>query len=61
PLPGVATVVEDVVRVTLDAAIRGVATGQSVVLYAATRVIGSATITATGRRGSSVAGDRRRV
>ncbi len=61
PLPGVATVVEDVVRVTLDAAIRGVATGQSVVLYAATRVIRSATITATDRRGSSATGDRRRV
>ncbi len=59
PIPAVATVVEDLVRVTLDVAIRGVATGQSVVLYAATRVIGSATITATGRRGSSGAAHHR--
>lgn len=61
PLPAVATVVGNVVTVTLDSAVRGVATGQSVVLYAATRVLGSATITATGRRGSSVVEERRRV
>ena len=35
--------------VDLDAAVRGVAPGQSVVLYEGTRVVGSATISATGR------------
>ncbi len=34
-------------EVTLDAPIRGVAPGQSVVLYDGTRVIGSATISST--------------
>ena len=36
-------------RVRLDRRIRGVAPGQSVVLYEGTRVVGSATISATGR------------
>ncbi|HRW17902.1 MAG TPA: tRNA 2-thiouridine(34) synthase MnmA [Dermatophilaceae bacterium] len=38
-------------RVRLDAPVRGVATGQSVVLYDGTRVVGSGTIAQTGRRG----------
>ena len=38
------------VRVRLDARTRGVAPGQSVVLYDGTRVVGSATIASTGRR-----------
>lgn len=38
------------VRVCLDQRVRGVAPGQSVVLYDGTRVVGSATITATARR-----------
>ncbi|GMA20192.1 tRNA 2-thiouridine(34) synthase MnmA [Arsenicicoccus piscis] len=37
-------------EVDLDEAVRGIATGQSVVLYDGTRVVGSATISATGRR-----------
>ena len=37
------------VRVVLDRAVRGVAPGQSVVLYEGTRVVGSATISGTGR------------
>ena len=40
------------VRVVLDRAVRGVAPGQSVVLYDGTRVVGSATISGTGRRNS---------
>ncbi|KYH45783.1 tRNA 2-thiouridine(34) synthase MnmA [Branchiibius sp. NY16-3462-2] len=48
-LPALATVDGDRVRVVLDRRTRGVATGQSVVLYDGTRVIGSATISATGR------------
>ena len=36
-------------RVELDRRLRGVAPGQSVVLYEGTRVVGSATIAATGR------------
>ena len=35
-------------QVVLDSATSGVAPGQAVVLYEGTRVIGSATITATG-------------
>ena len=35
--------------VDLDVPVRGVAPGQSVVLYDGTRVVGSATITATDR------------
>ena len=37
------------VRVRLDRRVRGVAPGQSVVLYDGTRVVGSATISGTGR------------
>jgi tRNA-uridine 2-sulfurtransferase len=37
------------VRVVLDERVRGVAPGQSVVLYEGTRVVGSATIRGTGR------------
>lgn len=48
-LPALATVEGEQVRVVLDRRTRGVATGQSVVLYDGTRVIGSATISATGR------------
>ena len=40
---------DDRVVVRLDARTRGVAPGQSVVLYEGTRVVGSATITATSR------------
>lgn len=40
----------DQVHVHLDRRIRGVAPGQSVVLYAGTRVVGSATIARTGRQ-----------
>ena len=39
----------DAVRVVLDERLRGVAPGQSVVLYEGTRVVGSATISGTGR------------
>ncbi len=39
----------DAVRVVLDERVRGVAPGQSVVLYDGTRVVGSATIRGTGR------------
>ena len=37
------------VRVVLERRVRGVAPGQSVVLYEGTRVVGSATISETGR------------
>ena len=43
----------DRVTVTLDERTRGVAPGQSVVLYDGTRVVGSATITHAGRKASS--------
>ncbi|MFL6153250.1 MAG: tRNA 2-thiouridine(34) synthase MnmA [Ornithinibacter sp.] len=39
----------DAVRVVLDERVRGVAPGQSAVLYEGTRVVGSATISGTGR------------
>jgi len=39
----------DAVRLVLDERLRGVAPGQSVVLYEGTRVVGSATISGTGR------------
>lgn len=39
----------EVVHVRLDSRVRGVAPGQSVVLYDGTRVVGSATIASTGR------------
>lgn len=48
-LPATAWVDGDDVRVRLDEPARGVAPGQSVVLYEGTRVIGSATIASTGR------------
>ncbi len=49
-VPASATVGDDgTLRVVLDTRIRGVAPGQSVVLYDGTRVVGSATISATGR------------
>ena len=40
----------EVVHVRLDSRLRGVAPGQSVVLYEGTRVVGSATIAATSRQ-----------
>lgn len=46
---GVATAEGERVTVRLDRRARGVAPGQSVVLYDGTRVVGSATITATDR------------
>ena len=49
-LPAWATVHGDTVTVELDERARGVATGQSVVLYDGTRVVGSATMSSTGRR-----------
>ena len=50
-VPATATVVDgaDAVHVVLDRRLRGVAPGQSVVLYEGTRVVGSATISGTGR------------
>ena len=50
-VPATATVdaATDAVRVVLDERLRGVAPGQSVVLYEGTRVVGSATISGTGR------------
>jgi tRNA-uridine 2-sulfurtransferase len=47
PVPAVADVVGDEVRVRLDEPVRGVAPGQAVVLYERDRVIGSATISST--------------
>ena len=41
---------EGMLHVSLDHAVRGVAPGQSVVLYDGTRVVGSATIATTGKR-----------
>ena len=43
-VPAIAQVDAGTVRVTLRRAIRGVAPGQSIVLYQGTRVLGSATI-----------------
>ena len=43
-MPGWAHVQGERVRVLLDERIRGVAPGQSIVLYDGTRVLGSATI-----------------
>jgi len=48
-IPAVAKVVDNRLIVELDHPIRGLATGQSVVLYDGTRVIGSATIDSTIR------------
>ena len=50
--PATARVDGDRLTVHLDERIRGVAPGQSVVLYQGSRVLGSATISATGRRRS---------
>ncbi len=47
--PAVATACGEHVQVRLESRIRGVAPGQSVVLYDGTRVLGSATISRTGR------------
>ncbi|MBR7744578.1 tRNA 2-thiouridine(34) synthase MnmA [Phycicoccus sp. BSK3Z-2] len=47
--PATASVDGDTVTVRLDARVRGVAPGQSVVLYDGPRVVGSATITDAGR------------
>ena len=44
----------EVVHVRLDARLRGVAPGQSVVLYEGTRVVGSATIASTDRSGRGI-------
>ncbi|GAA4109468.1 tRNA 2-thiouridine(34) synthase MnmA [Knoellia locipacati] len=46
----------EVVHVRLDSRLRGVAPGQSVVLYDGTRVVGSATIAATGLAGRTPSG-----
>ncbi|MBT9254230.1 tRNA 2-thiouridine(34) synthase MnmA [Phycicoccus sp. MAQZ13P-2] len=48
-VPATAAVDGDAVRVRLERRLRGVAPGQSVVLYDGTRVVGSATITGTSR------------
>src|SRR5690606_11451919 len=48
-VPAVAEAHRDDGRVTLERRIRGVAPGQSVVLYDGTRVVGSATIARAGR------------
>jgi tRNA-uridine 2-sulfurtransferase len=49
PVPAVAGCVGDEVQVELREPLRGVAPGQAVVLYDGDRVIGSATISVTGR------------
>ncbi|MFD6812443.1 aminomethyltransferase beta-barrel domain-containing protein, partial [Streptomyces anthocyanicus] len=47
----VSAVLEDgELKVTFDEPVRGVAPGQAIVLYAGTRVVGSATIATTARR-----------
>ncbi|XAS77800.1 tRNA 2-thiouridine(34) synthase MnmA [Dermatophilaceae bacterium Sec6.4] len=48
-IPAYATASGELVHVRLDRRVRGVAPGQSVVLYDGTRVVGSATIAGTGR------------
>ena len=50
PVPALAKVIDDVLFVELQVPIRGLATGQSVVLYDGTRVLGSATIDKTIRQ-----------
>jgi tRNA-specific 2-thiouridylase len=47
PVPATASLVGAAVEVVLDEPVRGVAPGQAVVLYQGTRVLGSATITAS--------------
>jgi tRNA-specific 2-thiouridylase len=49
-VPARATVAGDVVRLRLAEPLRGVAPGQSAVLYDGTRVLGSATVASTSRR-----------
>ena len=49
PVPATAHVAGDRLIVLLDEPIRGLATGQAVVLYDGTRVVGSATIDRTRR------------
>jgi tRNA-specific 2-thiouridylase len=46
-VPATASLVGAAVEVVLDEPLRGVAPGQAVVLYEGTRVLGSATITAS--------------
>lgn len=56
-VPGRATVRDGVVEIVLDdPALRGVAPGQSAVLYDGTRVLGQATVTAARRAAAGVAG-----
>lgn len=50
-LPALARVQDARVEVTLDEPLRGVAAGQSLVLYDGTRVLGQATVTAARRAG----------
>ena len=49
-VPARAAVAGDVVRLALGEPLRGVAPGQAAVLYDGTRVLGSATVSATSRR-----------
>lgn len=51
PVPGSARMTDDRLVVDLRIPIRGLATGQAVVLYHGTRVVGSATVDATHRVG----------
>jgi tRNA-specific 2-thiouridylase len=46
----------DVVRLSLAEPLRGVAPGQSAVLYDGTRVVGSATVASTSRRRAGAPG-----
>ncbi|MDO9377946.1 MAG: tRNA 2-thiouridine(34) synthase MnmA [Nocardioidaceae bacterium] len=55
-VPATAHVDGDTVRLTLHEGVDGVAPGQAAVLYDGTRVVGSATITSTVRRGAAVQG-----
>ena len=55
PVAGTASVLDDgTVSVAVEPGLRGVAPGQSLVLYAGTRVLGQATV--TGTRGATVPG-----
>jgi tRNA-specific 2-thiouridylase len=59
-LPGVVEGLEsDVVRLRLERPVRAAAPGQTAALYAGTRVLGSATITAARRIGTACAGTDR--
>jgi tRNA-specific 2-thiouridylase len=49
PIPGTAWIADDRVHIHVDEPIRGLAPGQTVVLYGGTRVLGSATVDRTGR------------